>query len=283
MTNLEQLNVVATICDTGSFQLASEKLNKARSAVSYSVKQVEEFYQVQIFDRSKYRPELTRDGKALLIQIRQLLKRAQYFEDFVRDLKGENEVELRLGVGSNFPIGRLAKLLKSLKEDFPATTIHLDIETASGEQILLAEKVDIAIFAAPTRSPYIDYLQIERMEFPLVISSSLISETPETFSEAELAQYPQVIMKSTNEQVRDMGILDDALKWYVTDPHAKKELITAGLGWGRLPHHFVADEIASNDLIVLPTLGELSVPICLTKLAGQSLGPVGKRIWEFFT
>ncbi|MFY0662817.1 MAG: LysR family transcriptional regulator [Shimia sp.] len=49
MTNIDHLNVVATIYDMGSFQLASEKLNKARSAVSYSVKQVEDFYQVQNF------------------------------------------------------------------------------------------------------------------------------------------------------------------------------------------------------------------------------------------
>ena len=77
MTNLDHLNVVSTICDVGSFQLASEKLNKARSAVSYSVKQVEQFYQIQIFDRSKYRPKLTADGKILLGQVRHLLKQAQ--------------------------------------------------------------------------------------------------------------------------------------------------------------------------------------------------------------
>ncbi|SMP22290.1 regulatory helix-turn-helix protein, lysR family [Shimia sagamensis] len=73
MTNLVHLNVVATICDLSSFQLASEMRSKARSAVSYSVKQVEELYQIQIFDRSGHRPTLTRDGRVLLTQIRHLL------------------------------------------------------------------------------------------------------------------------------------------------------------------------------------------------------------------
>jgi len=63
MANLDHLNVLATICDTGRFQLASKKLNKARSAVSNSVKQVEDFHQVQVFDRSTRRPTLTRDAK----------------------------------------------------------------------------------------------------------------------------------------------------------------------------------------------------------------------------
>ncbi len=282
MTNLDHLYVIATICDTGSFQLASEKLNKARSAVSYSVKQVEEFYQVKIFDRTKYRPALTRDGKVLLVRIRQLLKQAEAFESFVRDLKGETEVELRLGVSSNFPISRLTKLLRSLKAEFPTTTLHLEIETASGERLLLAEKVDIAIFAAPSRSPFIDYRQIDSMKIPLVISRTLLSEDPDKINEIDLAQYPQIIVKSSDEKSPDIGILDDTLKWYVTDLHVKKELIVNGLGWGRMPLHMVRDDIASGRLVHLPTLGELTLPICLTKLANRALGPVGKRVWEFF-
>lgn len=280
MTNLDHLNVVATICDTGSFQLASEKLNKARSAVSYSVKQVEEFYQIQIFDRSTYRPTLTREGKALLVQIRHLLGQAQQFEDFVRDLKGEVETELRVGVSSNFPIPRLARLLKELRRDFPSTSLHLEIETASGERQLMAEKVDIAIFAALTRSPFIDYRQITQMSFPLVAAPELFAAPPERVCKTELERHPQVVVKSSDEKAPDTGLLGEAPKWFVTDMAAKKELILAGLGWGRLPDHMVEQEISCGHLLNLPTLGDLSLPICLTKRAGHHLGPVGRRIWE---
>lgn len=280
MTNLDHLNVVATICDTGSFQLASEKLNKARSAVSYSVKQIEEFYQVQIFDRSTYRPTLTREGKALLSRIRHLLAQAQQFEDFVRDLKGEVETELRIGVSSNFPILRLAKLLLELKRDFPSTTLHLEIETASGERQLMAEKVDIAIFAAPSRSPFIDYREIGRMGFPLVASPDLFRTDPDLVSKADLGRHPQVVVKSSDEKAPDTGLLDEAPKWFVTDLSTKKELILTGLGWGRLPDHMVQTEVSRGTLASLPTLGDLELPICLTKRAGQHLGPVGRRIWE---
>ncbi|MCH2067159.1 LysR family transcriptional regulator [Shimia sp.] len=280
MTNLDHLNVVATICDTGSFQLASEKLNKARSAVSYSVKQVEDFYQVQIFDRSTYRPTLTREGRALLAQIRHLLDQAQQFEDFVRDLKGEVETELRIGVSSNFPIPRLAKLLKELKREFPSTTLHLEIETASGERQLMAEKVDIAIFAAPTRSPFIDYRQITQMSFPLVAAPELVGSNPALVSKTELGRHPQVVVKSSDEKAPDTGLLGDAPKWFVTDMATKKELILAGLGWGRLPDHMVEQEVSDGSLEKLSTLGELSLPICLTKRAGHHLGTVGRRIWE---
>lgn len=280
MTNLDHLNVVATICDLGSFQLASEKLSKARSAVSYSVKQVEDFYQIQIFDRSGYRPTLTRDGKVLLTQIRHLLAQAQQFEEFVRDLKGEVETELRIGVSSNFPIPRLATLLRDLKQEFPTTTLHLEIETASGERQLMAEKVDIAIFGALNRSPFIDYRQLEQMEFPLVASPDLVGHEPDKVSKTDLGRHPQVVVKSSDEKASDIGLMIEAPKWFVTDMSTKKDLILAGLGWGRLPDHMVEQELARGSLLSLPTLGDLLLPICLTKRAGHTLGPVGRRIWD---
>ncbi len=282
MINLDHLNVITTIIDTGSFQLASEKLNKARSAVSYSVKQMEEHLQVQIFDRSNYRPSLTPEGQAMLPEIRQLLKHARGFEGFVQDLRGENETELRLGVSSIFPVARLSGLLQSLRSQFPATTLHLEFEVASGERLLLSEQVDLAIFAAPVRNMALEYRQIASMEVPLVIAKDVIPCDPQAVTREDLAQHPQVVVKSTDEKSPDTGLLEDAPKWFVTELGAKKDLICAGLGWGRLPSHMIAEEIAQGDLMVLPTLGDITLPICISKRSHQDLGPVGAHIWKFF-
>ena len=84
----------------------------------------------------------------------------------MHELKGANEVELRLGVSSHFPLENLTGLLKTQKADFPTTTIHLELEIASGERILQEGKVDIAIFGAPNKSVFIDYRQIDYMNVP---------------------------------------------------------------------------------------------------------------------
>lgn len=282
MTNLDHLNVIRTICDTGSFQLASEKLNKARSAVSYSVKQIEEYYQIQIFDRSKYRPELTPDGQILLTRIRHLLRQAEEFDSFVRDLKGDVESEIKLGVSSIFPTALLTGLLSSLREQFPITTIHLEFEVASGERMLLSERVDLAIFAAPMRNALLDYKQINRLDVPLLISRDLLSSPPEDTTREDLSRHPQVVVKSSDEKSPDTGLLDGAQKWYVSELSAKKELICAGLGWGRVPRHLVQSEIDDGRLVVLPTLGDINLPICISKRADHSLGTVGAHVWNFF-
>ncbi|MCV6548605.1 MAG: LysR family transcriptional regulator [Cohaesibacter sp.] len=282
MTNLDHLNVIRTICDTGSFQLASEKLNKARSAVSYSVKQVEENYQIQIFDRSNYRPELTPQGRALLGRIRHLLRQAQEFDAFVQDLKGEAETEIRLGVSTIFPTHQLTLLLTAIHDQFPATSIDLEFEVASGDRMLLANQVDLAIFAAPTLHADLDYRHIDQMDVPLVISNNLIAGAPKDVSREDLARHPQVVVKSSDDKSPDTGLLNEAQKWYVSELSAKKALICEGLGWGRLPRHMVEEEMKSGHLTALPTLGEIQLPICIAKRATYNLGPVGSLIWAFF-
>jgi len=282
MVNLEHLHVINTICAEGSFQKASEKLHKVRSAISYSVKQVEAYYDIQIFNRETYRPELTEDGKLLIVKIRQLLQQASEFETFVNQMKGENETELRLGVGSLFPIEKITGLLIELKAEFPRTTIHLEVEVASGERKLLDEKVDIAIYGVPSRSKTVDYKLIDTINIPLVISTKLLHSHDGNVSEDDLAAYPQVVVKSSDRQSPDSNIVDDALKWYVTDLTTKKALITAGLGWGRVPYHMVEKEINNKELICLDTQGELNLPIYITKLKNKALGPVALKIWNYF-
>ncbi|AQS37170.1 transcriptional regulator, LysR family [Shewanella psychrophila] len=282
MVNLEHLQVINTICAEGSFQKASEKLHKVRSAVSYSVKQVETYYDIQIFNRQTYRPELTADGKLLIVKIRQLLKQASDFETYVNELKGECETELRLGVSSNFPLDRITELLLELKQDFPSTTIHLEIEVASGERMLLDEKVDIAIYGTPFKNKAVDYNLIDTMNIPLLISTQLPLKDTSHVTEEELTSYPQVIVKSTDNRSPDTSIIDDALKWYVTDLHTKKTLITQGLGWGRLPEHMVEEELKSGELVSLNTLGDFKLPMYIAKLKNRALGPVALKIWNDF-
>ncbi len=282
MVNLEHLQVIDTICREGSFQKASEKLHKVRSAVSYSVKQVENHYDMRIFNRDSYRPELTPEGKTLLVQIRRLLKHASEFEAFVDDMKGESETELSLGVSSMFPIDRVSDLLLDLKSEFPSTSIHLEIEIASGERMLLEENVDIGIYGALSPNAAIDYKLIETFSIPVVIANKMAIEDSAVVTEQELLNYPQIIVKSSDRRSPDTFIANDAQKWYVTDLASKKALITAGLGWGRLPQHMIEDELNNGELIKLQNQGEIKLPVYIAKLKSKTLGPVAQRIWDYF-
>ena len=280
MIALEHLHVINVIHQEGSFRKASEKLFKARSAVSYSVKQVEQYYDIEIFSRDTYRPELTRDGKILIGQIEHLLEAASQFDVFARQLNSEVEKEIRLSVGAIFPTNKLTALLHKVKESFPETIVHLDIETASGERMLKDDVVDIGIYAGLEKDTrQIHYRCIDELELPVYVSRSFPLSNRSDLTHEELVPYPQIVVKSTYKSSPDSGIVKRALHWYVSDHQSKRNLIESGLGWGRLASHEV--ENAPN-LIALENLEALNIPIYVARRKDHPMGPVAELIWNYF-
>ncbi len=282
MISLEHLQVIDTIEKEGSFRKASEKLFKAQSAISYSVKQVEEHYSIQLFSRDSYRPTLTSEGKLVLSKIRLLLKQANEFDVFVTQMKSPVESELRVGISALFPIERITGLLHELKEEFPHTVIHLNIENASGERLLLDDQVDIGIYGVPLQNSLVDYKKVDTLALPVFISNKIMPDNGEDMTESELRQLPQIILKSSYQSSPDFGHLDGSQKWFVTDQVTKKALIKEGLGWGRLPLHEIGQELENNELVQINKADVFEIPIYVAKLKNKALGPVALKIWDYF-
>ncbi len=281
MIGLEHLNVIYVIHREGSFRKASEKLFKARSAVSYSVKQVEQYYDVEIFDRSSYRPKLTAEGKALLAKIRPLIAAADEFEHFAQRLSGEVETEIRISISAIFPTDKVTLLLHSLRENYPETEIHLSIETASGERMLKDDVVDIGIYAVrELDEDRIAYKQIDSLNLPVYVSDQFPLAKKSEISQQDLYQYPQVVVKSSYKSSPDSGIITQAKQWYVSDHNTKKTLIKSGLGWGRLACHEVEGEAHHWQRVV--AMKAMTVPIYIARTKSKPMGPVAQRIWDFF-
>jgi DNA-binding transcriptional LysR family regulator len=60
--SLDQLRVLVTIADTGSFSAAGRALGRAQSAISQIIASLEGAQGVSLFDRSGHRPRLTDIG-----------------------------------------------------------------------------------------------------------------------------------------------------------------------------------------------------------------------------
>jgi DNA-binding transcriptional LysR family regulator len=68
----------------------------------------------------------------------------------------------------------------------------------------------------------------------------------------------------------------------VTDVAAKKEVILAGMGWGGLPQHVVADAIASGELIALevPEFQTDAMELFAMRRRDRAHGVVANALWE---
>src|SRR3954453_10905936 len=91
---LDSFQVLDAIDRKGSFASAANELHRVPSAITYSVKQLEESLGVELFDRKGHRAVLTDAGKELLAEGRRLLQAAADLECRVQQVAKGWEAEL---------------------------------------------------------------------------------------------------------------------------------------------------------------------------------------------
>ena len=69
---LDQLLALEAVHRLGSFSAAATSLCRATSAISYSIKSLEEALKVDLFDRSGHRAQLTPEGELILLEARRV-------------------------------------------------------------------------------------------------------------------------------------------------------------------------------------------------------------------
>jgi len=284
--NLDQLQLLKIISEEGSFTKASEKLNKAKSAISYTMSNLEDELGLLLIDRSKYRPELTNYGKQLLEKSVPVLEAFEELTSYAQTLSSNQELRVRLSMSALWPVDKIAPVLRALEEKYKKTEIVFTTEVLSGERLLFQGKVDMAILTNLENRVDIEYKEIGTVQMPMVISSThpLAKDCDKkNCNKSDLEKYPQIIVRSTlPTDGKSFGVLKNAKKWYVSDLETKLRLILEGLGWGRLPDHMV------NELIQRGVLKEMSskkdrenkISVYLARNKNDWHGVVSNYIWD---
>lgn len=92
----EALAMVDTIARSGSFAAAARELGKVPSALTYSVRQLEESLDVLLFDRRSRQARLTAAGEELLVEGRRLLAAMDAVANRVRRVATGWETQLTI-------------------------------------------------------------------------------------------------------------------------------------------------------------------------------------------
>ena len=93
---LRHLKVFVTVCELNSITRAAEKLYVAQPAVSSAIKELEDYYDIKLFDRISRRLYLTDAGKSLLAYATHIVSLFSEMESNVRDLDKQGETAYRV-------------------------------------------------------------------------------------------------------------------------------------------------------------------------------------------
>src|SRR5258708_2732098 len=106
---LDQLRTFIAAVDSGSFSAAGRKLRRAQSVVSQTLANLEAQLGVKLFDRSARYPQLTEEGRSLLVDARSVAGNVDEFKARARAMRDGLEPELSVAMYVMYPMEALTR------------------------------------------------------------------------------------------------------------------------------------------------------------------------------
>ena len=274
--SLDSLEVLDAIARKGSFASAAEALFRVPSAITYTVRKLEEDLGVLIFNRSGHRAELTLAGAELLKEGRHLLNAASELESRVKRVASGVETELTIAVSDVFNISAIYPTLHAFYAACFGTRLKILREVYGGSwDALVSGRADISIGAPGDGPPGGGYTAnvIGNFDFVYAVAPHHpLAHLPEPLQNIDILQYRSVSAADTSRHLapRTSGILTGQDTLTVPDMRAKLDAQIAGLGVGYLPKK-LAEKAAAEGKLIIKEVAEPK-PIATSYLASRSKG-----------
>ncbi len=283
----EQLRVLQAIVEAGTFRGAAQRIHKSQPAVSALIKNLESELGLRLFNRDGYRPQLTVEGEAIYNQAVVALRAMGRLKMLATRLSGSEEAEVRLAVNQIYPLSSVLQILRGIDRDFPATRLEVTTESVAGAMDRLTEgKTDIALTTEMGLNPNI--MEAYPFDTVRVIPVARPDYGPaargghNTIEDVRGDVQVVVADSSTVGPKQNIDVIATARHWTVTDVAAKKDIIMAGMGWGGLPEHWVAEELADGRLVRVHVEGfEIRTSqIYVIRRSDRAVGTVAEALWQ---
>tara|TARA_R100000935_G_C2832537_1_gene166004 strand:- start:1221 stop:2141 length:921 start_codon:yes stop_codon:yes gene_type:complete len=287
---LDQLVALDAIVASGTFRGAADRLNKAQSAVSHQIKKLEDELGFDLFLRDSYRPRLSPEGEVFFREVTRVLEQVHGLKTVAAGLRSEQEPMISIAMTATMPLDPILSILGDVGRAFPGTHVKLVTEMMGGPLARLMKGEADLIIAGLDGVPIdeVETLPVGTITIRPVASPGFpAAYRPGVRSRREMQGYTQVIVSGTGgkdyDQSRDL--LSGGQRWTVSDFEAKKSIIKAGLGWGGIPEHLMAEELASGELVPLAVEGypPRRTEIFAIRRRDRPMGKVMSSIWERFS
>jgi DNA-binding transcriptional LysR family regulator len=261
---LDQLQVFLSVVEQGSFSAAARGLSRGQSAVTYTIQKLEAQIGEELFDRSAYRPVLSDAGRALLPYARRIAEDVGAFDLQARSIASGLEAELTLAVDSMFPMPILLLALKAFQDRYPSVQPRLYVENLGRTVQLVLDSVCAVGLALSSIVDTSALLSAALTEVDLVMvaaPSHPLARIKGPLSLQLLRDQVQLVLtdRSGLTGKRDFGVYATRV-WRVGDLGAKHVMLKAGIGFGSMPMHMIAEDLKAGTLarLVLPDSGGAS-------------------------
>jgi DNA-binding transcriptional LysR family regulator len=284
-SSLDHWAVLAAVVDQGGFGPAASALHRSQSAVSYAIARLQSALDVPLFSLKGRRAVLTAEGGTLLQRARPLLRDLATLERLARSMKQGWESALRLVVDAAFPRELLLKIVAELRQLCPNTEINLSDAVLSGAEEVISDGSADVVVTSRVPPQYlgeflmdVSFLGVARPDHPLF-------QLDRPLTVDDLARHVQMVVRDSGTRApRDEGWLGAERRCTVSSLEASLAMIEAGLGYGWIPEHLIADSLPQGKLRALPlgAGGRRKMSLHLVVVRPEPAGPATRAAVECF-
>ncbi|WP_106813651.1 LysR family transcriptional regulator [Microbacterium timonense] len=251
---VRQLEVFLAVAEEQSFTRAAERLHLVQSAVSATIKSLENELGFTLFLRGPRTVELTSEGEGLLPAARGAVAALAEARDVAADYRGQVRGTVNLGVLATSDSAEIRQALRAFREAYPEVVVSARTSptgTAGLIQGVMDGSLDVSIIVLPFPVPdEIEILHLFSGEYVFAAAEThpLVSNgresgkphapaDPSVLHGLDLLGMPRgfAMRRAQDDQLAVWGVRSE-VRMELTDVSTLAQCIADGLGVGLLPH-----------------------------------------------
>jgi len=262
--NFELYKIFYNAAKSTSFSDAAEKLFISQSAVSQSIKNLEEKMGSQLFYRKTRHIKLTQEGELLFKYVEQAYNFIKTAENKISEIQNLNMGEIRIGVSDTICKYYLIPHIEKFNRKYPQIKIQVINRTSSQIAALLKNgQIDFGIATLPIIDSSIiveEYISVKDI---FVASSKFSDLKGHKISLSTLSNYPLLMLQKNSATRRNNDIYLKQLGVEIT-PEIELESIDLliefakiGLGISHVLSESATEPINKGELFEIETVEKL--------------------------
>jgi len=255
MLSIDELMLLEAIRESGSLSRAATRLGKAPSTISHAARKLEERFDALLFDRRRYRLQLTPAGQLLAQEAARILEDASRLNQRLKQVATGWEESLRIVTDELLEFETLLPVIRAFHRLRSGVSLRLTHEVLAGTWDALRDgRADLVIGGTnePPLIPRLRWFELGHIEWTFAVARAHpLARATEPLEREVLARHRAVVVADSSRRsaARSYGVLGGQERLAVPNMHAKILAQQAGEGVGWLPRARIASLLRRGELI----------------------------------
>jgi DNA-binding transcriptional LysR family regulator len=287
-----RLQVFHTVARLLSFTKAAETLHMTQPAVTFQVRQLEEYFNTRLFDRTHNRISLTEAGAHVYEYADKIFELYSEMENSVREMTGEISGSLTIGASTTIAEYMLPALLGDFKVKYPDVNIHLKVSNTEGIVSMVENNtIDLGVVEAPVGNKNLVVEGCRPDQLVAIVPPKHPEAGRVTLTYEDLVKYPFICREEgsgtrevINEyiaQVSEDGSDGLRVAMELGSPEAVKGAVEAGMGISVVSRATIQKELRLETLVAINLDPPLERPFSFVHQKQKFRARVMEELLEF--